>query len=51
MPSTLASAAALATDPASPLMHPEGLWSVWDRAKRGERQKIVETPLLRAWRR
>ena len=42
MPSTLASA----TDPASLLMRnradPEGLWSIWDRANPGERQKIVE---------
>src|SRR5882757_10032011 len=46
MRATLASATALATDPTSLLMRnpadPEGLWSVWDRTKPGERQKIVE---------
>jgi transcriptional regulator with XRE-family HTH domain len=41
-----ACATALSTDPASLLMRnpvdPEGMWSVWDLAKPGERQKIVE---------
>lgn len=39
-------AEALATDPASLLMRnpedPEGIWSVWDQAKPGERRQIVE---------
>jgi transcriptional regulator with XRE-family HTH domain len=53
-----ACATALATDPASLLMRnpadPDGLWSVWDRAKPGERKKIreiAETLLRRAARR
>jgi transcriptional regulator with XRE-family HTH domain len=37
---------ALATDPASLLMRdptdPEAIWSIWDRAKPGERRQIVE---------
>ena len=36
----------LSTDPASLLMRnpadPEGIWSVWDNAKPGERRQIVE---------
>jgi hypothetical protein len=54
MPRTLV----CATDPASQLLRdpadPEGPWSLWDWAKHGEREKIVEiakTPLRRAWRR
>lgn len=39
-------AEALGTDPASLLMRnpddPEGIWSVWDQAKPGERQMIVD---------
>ena len=39
-------AAALNTDPASLLMRdptdPEGIWSIWDEAKAGERKAIVE---------
>lgn len=41
-----ACAKALATDVASLLMRnpadPEGMWSVWDQAKPGERRQIVE---------
>src|SRR2546430_17472676 len=41
-----ACAAALSTDVASLLIRdptdPEGLWSVWDQAKQGERRQIVE---------
>jgi transcriptional regulator with XRE-family HTH domain len=41
-----ACATALATDVASLLMRnptdPEGLWSVWDQAKPGQRRQIVE---------
>ena len=37
---------ALQTDPASLLTRdptdPEGIWSIWDRAKPGERRQIVE---------
>lgn len=39
-------AEALQTDPASLLMRdpddPEGMWSVWDQARPGERRQIVE---------
>lgn len=39
-------AEALSTDPASLLMrdpsNPEAIWSLWDRAKQGERQLIEE---------
>lgn len=39
-------AEALATDPASLLMRdptdPEGMWSIWDQAKPGQRRMIVE---------
>jgi transcriptional regulator with XRE-family HTH domain len=41
-----AMAEALSTDPASLLMRnpedPEAMWSLWDRAKQGERQLIEE---------
>jgi transcriptional regulator with XRE-family HTH domain len=37
---------ALQTDPASLLMRdpsdPDGMWSIWDQAKPGERQMIVD---------
>lgn len=37
---------ALGTDPASLLMRdpsdPEGMWSIWDQAKPGERRQIAE---------
>jgi transcriptional regulator with XRE-family HTH domain len=45
-PQLEAIADALQTEPASLLMRnpvdPEGIWSVWDQAKPGERRQIVE---------